>query len=226
MLAACGLNDRKNIAFVCRIWYNTVIGKQPYLFSGYCQKIAGGIENNRKGLSGMSSVISIASISGGGKTTIVNALMNRLNNAAALCFDDYDFDEHIEYVSWLKNGADYNEWDLTPLKNDIDKLMGQTEYILLDYPFSYKNKSIAPYIDISVYIDTPLDVALVRRILRDMPYAPGDQIREYILDYIKYERPLYQLMIDNIMPDSDIVVDGLLPVNDIADKIIQAGGWR
>ena len=167
----------------------------------------------------MSSVISIASISGGGKTTIVNALMNRLNNAAALCFDDYNFDEYIEYDSWLKNGADYNEWDLTPLKNDIDKLMGQTEYILLDYPFAHKNKSITPYIDISVYIDTPLDVALVRRILRDMPYAPGDQIREYILDYIKYERPLYQLMIDNIMPDSDIVVDGLQSVHDIINEI-------
>lgn len=167
----------------------------------------------------MSSVISIASISGGGKTTIVNTLTNRLNNAAALCFDDYNFDEYMEYDSWLKNGADYNEWDLTPLKNDIDTLMGQTEYILLDYPFSYKNKLIAPYIDISVYIDTPLDVALIRRIFRDIPDASGNQIRKYISNYIKYERPLYQLMIDNIMPDSDIVVDGLQSVHDIINEI-------
>lgn len=170
----------------------------------------------------MSKVISIASVSGGGKTTIINELSKRLDNSAVLYFDDYSFDEHIEYGSWLKNGADYNEWDLLPLKNDIDKLIDRTDYILLDYPFAYKNKLIGSYINTAVYIDTPLDAALARRIFRDMSDASGEQIRKYVENYIKYERPLYQYMIDNIMPDSDIVVDGLLPVHDIVDKIMQA----
>lgn len=82
-----------------------------------------------------------------------------------------------------------------------------------------KNKLIASYIDISVYIDTPLDVALIRRIFRDIPDASGNKIRKYISNYIKYERPLYQLMIDNIMPDSNIVVDGLQSVHDIVNEI-------
>lgn len=63
---------------------------------------------------------------------------------------------------------------------------------------------------------------MVRRIFRDMSDASGDQIRKYIEDYIKYERPLYQYMIDNIMPDSDMTVDGLLPVHDIVNKIRSA----
>ena len=74
--------------------------------------------------------------------------------------NDNDPKENKVAYYLLQNGADYNEWDLMPLKKDIDKLMGQTEYILLDYPFAYKNKLIASYIDISVYIDTPLDVAI------------------------------------------------------------------
>ena len=139
----------------------------------------------------MSKVISIVSVSGGGKTTIINELSKQLDNSAALYFDDYSFDEYIEYGSWLKNGANYDEWDLMRLKNDIDK---------------------------------PLDAAMARRIFRDMFDASGGQIRKYIENYIKYERPLYQYMIDNIMPDSDIVVDGLLPVCDIVDKIRQACG--
>lgn len=167
----------------------------------------------------MSKIIAIAGVSGSGKTTIVNALMNRLDNATALYFDDYNFDEHIEYDLWLKNGADYNELDLTPLKRDIDKLIGQTRYILLDYPFAYKNKIIASYIDTAVYIDTPLDVALSRRIFRDMSSASEAEIQIYIDNYIKYERPLYQLMIDNIKPDSDTVVNGLLPIRDIINEL-------
>ena len=172
----------------------------------------------------MSKVISIASVSGGGKTTIINELSKRLDNSAVLYFDDYNFDEYIEYGSWLKNGADYNEWDLLPLKIDIDKLIDRKDYILLDYPFAYKNNLIGSYIDTAFYIDTPLDAAMARRIFRDMSDASGEQIRKYIEKYIKYERPLYQYMIDNIMPDSDIVVDGLLPIHDIVDKIMQAFG--
>ena len=167
----------------------------------------------------MSKVISIASISGGGKTTIINELSKTLDNSVVLYFDDYNFDKHIEYDSWLKNGADYNEWDLLPLEEDIDKLIDRMDYILLDYPFAYRNKTIGSYIDIAVYIDTPLDVALARRIFRDMPDASGDQILKYIGNYIKYERPLYQHMIDNIMSDSDIIVDGSLQVHDIVYKI-------
>lgn len=57
----------------------------------------------------MSKIIAVSGISGSGKTTIVNALLNKLDNAAALYFDDYNFDEHIDYYSWLKNGADPDE---------------------------------------------------------------------------------------------------------------------
>jgi uridine kinase len=42
------------------------------------------------------------------------------------------------------------------------------DYILLDYSFAYKNDKVAPYISYAVFLDTPLDIAMARRIIRDM----------------------------------------------------------
>ncbi len=75
------------------------------------------------------------------KRTITNALRNRLKNAEALFFDNYDFKGAPEnLVRWVEEGPDYNQWNLDPLLADMKSLQEQEyppEYILLDYPFSY-----------------------------------------------------------------------------------------
>lgn len=52
---------------------------------------------------------------------------------------------------------------------DIIKIQesGEYEYLILDYPFAYCNEQMMKYIDMAIFIDTPLDIALARRILRD-----------------------------------------------------------
>ena len=171
----------------------------------------------------MAKVIAISSVTGGGKTTTINALMDRLPNAMALYFDDYGFDENVDYGKWLAGGGDYNEWDLTALKNDLLEMIENPhiDYILLDYPFAYKNNQIKPYIDFAVYINTPLDVALVRQILRDMGNADGDDIRGYISSYVKYARPAFQYMLDTIPDNSDLIVDGIRSVDEIMKEILE-----
>lgn len=57
------------------------------------------------------SVIAIASVSGGGKTTAVERLANHLPNTQALYFDDYDFVGPSDLMQWLHRGANYNEWN-------------------------------------------------------------------------------------------------------------------
>ena len=61
-------------------------------------------------------------------------------------------------------------WDLSPLKADIEKIINSDryDYLLLDYPFAYQNKMIKDYLDCCIFIDTPLDIALARKVLRDM----------------------------------------------------------
>ena len=108
-------------------------------------------------------VIAVAAVTAGGKTTVVNEIKKRLPRCASLHFDDYSFEGEVEdFHQWVVDGADYDVWNLAPLKADIDGIIsrGETDVLLLDYPFAYLNSMIRDYIDCAVFIDTPLDIAM------------------------------------------------------------------
>jgi len=169
-------------------------------------------------------IISIAAVTAGGKTTVVNKLKEKLDNVCTLHFDDYTFEGEVDdFYQWVLDGADYNVWNLKPLEKDIIKIMesGKYEYLILDYPFAYCNEQIKKYIDTAIFIDTPLDVALARRILRDMAEASGNEIRNDLELYLKYARIAFIQMQKDVLPSSDYVVDGLMGVNDVVGKIVE-----
>ncbi|MEW9677875.1 hypothetical protein ABRT01_17195 [Lentibacillus sp. L22] len=113
-------------------------------------------------------IIAVAGVSGGGKTTITTHLSQKLHNSKALYFDDYDFAGPENIVNWVENGSNYNLWDLEPLIKDLEVLRNQRlNYIVLDFPFAYKHIKTSEFIDLAVFIDTPLDIALARRVTRD-----------------------------------------------------------
>lgn len=175
-------------------------------------------------------VISIAAVSGGGKTTITKKLSLVLEDTKELFFDDYNFENAPDdIIQWVNKGADYNLWNLEPMVLDIDKIIASREvpsYILLDYPFSYMNDNMKKYIDLSIYIDTPLDVAMARRILRDHTKSNINDVRNDVKFYLQYGRVAYLEMENNIKPNSDIVIDGTLPPDKIVEQIIKEIGDR
>ncbi len=169
-------------------------------------------------------IIAIGAVTAGGKTTVVRELSKKLKKAKSLHFDDYSFEGEVDdFNEWTKQGADYNVRDLSPLKKDIIDIIqsGQYDYLLLDYPFAYCHKEISEYIDCAVFIDTPLDVAMARRILRDMQNADGNEIRAGVENYIKYERVSYLQMLKDILPSSDYVLDGTNDVSELVDEILK-----
>lgn len=70
------------------------------------------------------------------------------------------------------------------------------------------------------FIDTPLDIALARRILRDMGDASGNEIRNDLEGYLKYARLAFIQMQKDVLPSSDYVIDGTLSTELIAQKVI------
>lgn len=169
-------------------------------------------------------IIAIGAVTAGGKTTIVNAVKNKLPRTTSLHFDDYSFEGEVDdFYKWVLDGADYNVWNLSPLKEDIEKIIssGQFDYLLLDYPFAYKNKLIKEYIDCCIFIDTPLDIAMARRVLRDMKEASAEDIGNEMEIYLKYSRVAYEQMLKDILPTSDYVIDGRKEVEIIVDKVME-----
>jgi len=174
-------------------------------------------------------IFAINAISGGGKTTTTRELQKRLPNSKALYFDDrnYDSDSGIaDTVEWIEAGADVNLWDLTRLAHDIDNLLKENlDFIILDYPFGYKHKLIGPYLDYSVYIDTPFDITLARRILREYDEKIITDITDVLDDmrhYLEYGRNLYLAGYEKVTKgQSDFIVDGSLALDEIVELICE-----
>jgi uridine kinase len=167
-------------------------------------------------------VIAISGVSGGGKTTTVKHLNERLHNSKTLFFDDYDFDGPSDIIDWVDKGANYNEWKLEPLIKDIETLIAEPiEYLIIDFPFAYKHSKTSPFIDLTVFIDTPLDIAMARRIIRDFKGFSNQSILNEMANYIQQGRRGYLEMLKTVKPNSDIVIDGTQTVTGIVDNLYE-----
>ncbi len=98
---------------------------------------------------------------------------------------------------------------------------GEYDYLLLDYPFAYQHQMIKDYLDCCIFIDTPLDIALARRVLRDMKEATADEIRNEMDTYLKYTRVAYVQMSEDPTSDYDYVIDGANELEDIINEAME-----
>ncbi|MGP4074753.1 hypothetical protein [Halobacillus sp. K22] len=167
-------------------------------------------------------VIAVAAVSGGGKTTITSYLNEKLSNSKAIYFDDYDFEGPEDMVEWIENGSNPDDWDLSPLIRDVQQLLTESlDYIIVDFPFAYLHRRTSNLIDFAVFIDTPLDVAMARRIIRDFKDGSAEDIVQDLDNYRSKGRRGYLSMLQTTKPNSDLVVDGTRFKSEITSVITQ-----
>ena len=77
---------------------------------------------------------------------------------------------------------------------------------------------IRDYLDCCIFIDTPLDIALARRVLRDMKDVSADEIRREMETYLNYARTAYVRMVKDHSLASDHVIDGSKALADIVSE--------
>lgn len=133
-------------------------------------------------------IIVVGGVSGSGKTTVSKHLSSKLGNAKAIFFDDYDFDGPSNIIDWVERGADYDEWDLDLLLKDLEVFRSDSvRYIVIDFPFAYQHAQIKEWINFAVFIDTPLDIAYARRLVRDFQDSTAKKISYWM------QRTIFQL---------------------------------
>ena len=162
-------------------------------------------------------IIGISAVTGGGKTAVALRLTEVLEDAVALHFDDYD-DTNVHPVDLqrlvllteqttmptrprslpitcgrLKAGRTH------PLSDWERARVGPAKYVVADAPLGRAHSDSGRFIDLMVFIDTPLDVAMARRILRDIDRqkrTDSDEALHYVKDelsgYLAQARPIYE----------------------------------
>ena len=167
-------------------------------------------------------VIAVAAVSCGGKTTIATHLNESLQNSKTLYFDEYNFEGPDDILDWVDNGGNYDDWNLAPLIKDLEALLTEPlDYVVMDFPFAYKHFKTSKLIDFTVFIDTPLDIAMARRVTRDFQDNSVESIFLDMNNYITQGRRGYLEMLLTIKPNSDIVIDGTLPISEIVSFILK-----
>ncbi len=190
----------------------------------------------------MVTVIGVSAVSGGGKTEITRRLAEVLGDTVALHFDDYD-DTNVhpgDLQRWFADGEDYDAY-LTPvfsyhlqalkagksIRYPIGgRTVGPATYVVADAPLGRAHSGSGQFIDLMVFVDTPLDVAMARRVLRDIGPAARSTADE-ALEHVKGElsgyegraRPIYEHFQKRMRAGADLIVDGTLGIDLIVDRI-------
>jgi len=183
-------------------------------------------------------IIGICGISGSGKSAVTHSLAKQLNHSPVISWDDFEPTSEYpsDYVEWYKNSKDYSAWKTPVLAETLKKLkLGQIvkkspatgqllkpeSFIIYDAPLGREHIETGKYIDFLIFLDTPLDIALIRRLKRD--YLDG---HNFDIKSIKHELELYEnaarpLFLDSnsLKAGADLVIDATLPIQNIVKKI-------
>jgi GrpB-like predicted nucleotidyltransferase (UPF0157 family)/thymidylate kinase len=203
-------------------------------------------------------VVAIAGVSGAGKSTLARKTAELVGGVFLRCDDYYaPLPGGLDGLGrWLDDGADPNRWQTPGLADDVralasgqtivDRKTGQTlasaQVIIVEEFLGRTRSEMAEVIDLVVYVDTPLEVALMRRLQRGMgsswkawwsehgSEAPAVEVAERAkasLDFLqreldlydRYFRRLYLLIQPQVRPTSDVVVDGMRPQDELAEAL-------
>lgn len=191
-------------------------------------------------------MIAIAGPVGAGKSTLVAGLAGVLPNTATVHFDHYERMtlQPIEAIRrWAQNGADLNAMPVPGLAEALRSLkqgcavvdpathteIAPANFVLFETQFGRRHAATGGVIDFLVWIDTPLDVALARKLRQFLggidlnnqaelkAFAPW--LADYLDNYLEVVAGLLRRQRDTVGADADLVIDGGLEAVEMLKQV-------
>lgn len=174
----------------------------------------------------MNKLILITGGSASGKSYLANLLAKQLGKQALVLTQDsfykangkattnydepsaFDFKDQHNALKQLvkKNQAikvpiyDFKIFDIIGYKN-----IKPTKYIIFEGLFTFYDKTLNKLADLKIYVDTPPDICLARRIIRDVK-TRNRKIETITKRWINDVKPAYQKYIFPLQNQADIII--------------------
>lgn len=190
-------------------------------------------------------VIAVCGTSGAGKTRLVEETVWLLGDAVALHFDDYRAvsEYPADLDAWLQEGADPDAWRTPRMAADLMALRAgravaapaglgtlvPRRFVVVEDPFGRARREMAPGIDFSAYLELPMEIALARKLRRDLAQAARelgaqgalDRAETFFREYLEGRgRDGYLAGNQRARASCDLVLDALRPVEELARAIV------
>ena len=191
----------------------------------------------------MSHTIAVCGTAGAGKSTLVGALEKALPDATAIHIDSYQriSEQPVrKIVEWMERGADFDEFSIPLIGEHLAQLrrgvavrdprsgreLRPAKYILFETHFGRAHRDSGRHVDLLLWIDTPLDVALARNVLDliaplierhklDVPWENIAALQRYLAGYLADVRRLRLAQRELICAEADVILDGAAPFEEL-----------
>ena len=193
-------------------------------------------------------LIGISGGTGSGKTCFSKELISKIDTSSLICISQDAYYKDLSHLTFKErcqiNFDNPKSIDFKELRSDLNKLIDHHEInlpiydytthtrikdsinikskaiIILEGIFALYDKKIRKLLDIKIFIDTPADIRVLRRVKRDINKR-ARSIESISKQYTETVRPMHEKYIEPTKSYADILVpDG--GKNKIALKIINS----
>jgi uridine kinase len=178
-------------------------------------------------------IVGVSGASASGKSLLSNTIVNELGSGRVVVIsedayykhhpelsleeraqinydhpDAFDHDLLCQHLKLLQEhkGVSIPIYDFTThLRSEQTKYVGPHDIIVLEGILLFVDKALREMMDISIFVDAPLDVCFIRRLKRDINERKRD-LDSVIAQYENTVRPMYLQFIEPSKRYADIIV--------------------
>lgn len=172
-------------------------------------------------------VISISGPPGSGKSAL-SKMMAQAFGASVVSYDDFETmtrQPMNETLAWLERGAPYDDIATPGLADALEQARAQGP-VIFDTPLGRSHGETGAFIDVAVWIDCPLDVALSRKIAQLTQGVPPEHtagfvewLSAYLTHYETIIRPACLIQKDRLGEACDVKANACFDLLEVAQNL-------